>query len=113
MDDTNDKNKPKNLAEKARSAAEKLQNLPEEKKKIVFFAIIVIAILVIGTIQIQIMKKNFFNLNKSFNSMNLPDSETKIFSSSSEGADILDNSEASSSFVESNENFLIQEESNF
>lgn len=109
MENSNE-SKNKNFPKKIADFIVNLQNLPENRKKIVFFAIIGISVLIAGIIQIQITKSNILKLNKSLKSMNLPNIETESLSlPANEDADILDNSQLMSGFADNEEGFLDQD----
>lgn len=108
--DNHNENKTKSFADKIKDFAVKLQNLPENQKRIVFFAVIGISILIAGIIQIQITKNNILKLNKSLKSMNLPSIEREGLSSQEdEDADILDNLQPIGDFTDNEEEFLDQD----
>lgn len=105
-----EESKNKNFADKIKDFAIKLQNLPENRKKIIFFAIIGISFLIAGIIQIQITKSNILRLNKSLKSMNLPNIEAERLSApADEDANILDNSQPMNNFTDNEEGFLDQD----
>lgn len=55
-----------------RKYIKKLQALPEGKKKIIFFTVVVISVLILGFFYIQSTVKNLSKIGESFKSVDLP-----------------------------------------
>ena len=50
----------------------KLQSLPEDKKKIIFFAIMIVSFLIVGFFGVISTKKNISKIGESVKSINFP-----------------------------------------
>jgi len=57
---------------------EKLRQLPEAKKKIVFFAVLIVAALLIGTVEIFLTKYNLEKIQQSAQSIKVPSFDSNI-----------------------------------
>lgn len=64
---------------------EKLRALPESQKKVIFFAVIIIAALIIGFFQIRATVKNVSKIQQSIGEIKFPEFIPPDFSTVTEG----------------------------
>jgi|SRR3989344_821354 len=57
---------------KARNFVERLRKLPDIQKKIIFFTIIIISVLILGFFEVMLTKKNIASISHSLKSISIP-----------------------------------------
>ncbi len=97
------------FSEKVRSFVGKLQKLPEYKKKIIFFIIIIVLFLGFGVFEIYLTKNNISRISKSLSSLKLPSANFPDLSINTRIGNDLQNIGSALENISSNSNEVFQD----